>query len=758
MLNFLRKYQKIVFGAVTGALIISILFFGSYGAMMTPQTEEKDQILGNAMDGSPVSKLYIEKMMRFLSTDHSDQDVRFSGKIPNYFNSGVIREDFIETGFAKLLAIHYFDFIKKDLEERLEKQKSFRGYQHPAASFISAETLRNQMLPALARDVAQIKNKDFTITKENLDVLFHAYTESRHFSSDLLRQFLGYQQDRYDWIAKDPYLYQGDLSLFHFHDVEDWFGPTFHQMLCQAIHNMALYAKQQGFKVTEKEAKADLLKIGYESLTAHSSEPVTDELFNNAWKQVLASCRVSEKEAIRIWQEVLLCKKMLEEEKQSILVDHLCDADFANFGGEAREVAVYSLPAELQFKDFGSLMKFQVYLEAVAKNKKEASLIDLPKQFKTKEEIAMAHPELLVDSFDLLIKQVKASELGIHVSYKQLIDWQIAHQKELKVAFEQIALMKEQQDFIEVLDHLDDATRSKIDKYSLKQIIKENPELIAKSLEQASSEKKTLVTSILRDEVSLPGIIDPKEFFNLLTQTTESKIENFSQDQEHFYTIEVVSTSKEPELLSFKRAKELGVLEKMLDAKLQKHLQAAKSAQPSLFLNEKGEAKPFESVKEHIGAFYFKELLEKLDKLSAQETKQKNIYHHYADLRLLSFMQKAKEDIEKTGSHSPYLQKELFAHLEARDEKVKRSDKKEYVKESLFELSEGTFSPLITASRGDLCFYKVLSRLPSDPKEMASAIERKQKLLGEEARRKLMLELAKQMVEKESLHLEQAQR
>ena len=757
MLNFLRKHQKIIFGVVTCALIVSIVFFGSSGARMQSDVQEKDHIIGTAIDGSSISKLSIEKMMRFLSTDERDQDVRFSGRVPNFFNDGVIKNDFIETGFAKMLTEHYFEFLSQDLADRLDRQKSFRGYQHPSAPFISAEGLWTQMLPSLGRHLGVVRAKEFTLTKDNLDVLFDLYKESHQFSTDLLRQFLGYQQERYEWIAKDPYLARGDLSLFHFHDIEDWFGPSFNQMICQAIHNISLYAKQKGIKVSPQEAKADLFKNGYTALSAHSTEKITNELLADSWRQVLASCKVTEKEAIAIWQKVLLCKKIFQEEKQAVLVDRLCDNDYAQFAEESREIKLYTLPSEFQFKDFLSLMKFQIYLEAIAKSKKEASQCDLPHQFKSKEEIAKTSPELLIDTFEVSMKQIKASDLMQHVSYKSLMDWQAEHIAQLKIAFEELALLAVTIDPLEALDQVSDEIRSKIDHYSLRQMLKEKPSIVETALKEAKEVKKELTTSILHDQVKLEGISDAKQLIALFEQKKEVeplRIENYSQDKEHFYTFEVISKSSEPELLTYKKAKELGVLDKMLDQRLEKNLEAAKSLKPHLFANEKGEAKTFEMVKTHIAAYCFKDLLEQLDKHHKVEHK-KETYDHYADLRLLNFVQKAKEDIVKTDKHSSYLLPELFCHLEVRDEKVQRKDKKAFAQEDLFDLKEGDFSTIQSPQKGELCFYQIINTKGDQQADLAKAIEKKQKLLGDEAQKKLMAELAKELIEKEALHLEQ---
>lgn len=381
MLSLLRKYQKVVFGSVAASIVVSVMFFGTYDAVIDRVEKPKDISIGACVDGSKMSKMHIQSMVRFLSSDQKDAEAYHS--LPNFFNEGVIAKDFIETGFASMLASQYFEELQDEWNARLEKEKKFRPYSHPSAPFISAENLWAQFLPSLQESMQAIRSSTFTWTKDNCHLLFDLYKENTKFPSTFLRRFLSYQQNQYEWIPKDPYLQEGDLALFHFHNPEDWFGRRFIELAAQVIHNCAIYAKQKGYEVGYEEAKADLLKQGYESMRSYFEGQVNAEQLDRCWRQTLMTCQMDEREAVKIWQEVLLFRKLFEDWGNTTLVDQLSLDSMNQYAQESREIEKYVLPKQLQLKDFASMLKLQVYLEQVAKDKIEG--LALPRSFKTKE-------------------------------------------------------------------------------------------------------------------------------------------------------------------------------------------------------------------------------------------------------------------------------------------------------------------------------------------------------------------------------------
>lgn len=768
MLNFLRKYQKVVFGAVTAALILSISFFGSYGAISNRPAKEEDHIIGTSVDGSNMSRLQIDKMMRFLATDKMDAEIVYKNTMPNFFNDGVIRKDFIETGLAHMLVESYFDELKEDLVVRLEKQKRFKTYAHPGAPFVSVETICSQFVPSLSENLKKIRAKDFQVTPENFKVLANLYVESSKLPSSLVRRFLSYQESQYQWIQKDPYLSQGDLSLFYFHDVNDWFGSNFVELISQFIHNASLYAKEKGYKVSYEEARAELLKQGYDALVENSQENVTAEILDKYWRENLLTLRLDEKQAVAIWQKVMLFRKLFNDYGQSVFVDTLAYNEYHNYTSEAVEVQCYTLPHELQLGDFHSFLKFQIYLESIAKEKKLALQLDPPQVLKTVEELRQEVPSLVEKSYEVELAHLRREDAALEIGVKEMWEWQSKEEnwKKLKEEFKELALAKPSEDPIEVLDRLRDDIRFSVDKFSRNEILKEKPELIVKALEEIPLEKKTLELCLGDGFFVLEGIQDNGALESLLNEALTASdavfqgLQNYTQDEKHYYRIKALSKPSDARLLSFKEASSKGILEKLLDEKLQKFHKSAQAATPGSFQNEDGSFKDFSSVKNQIGAFVYKDLLEAIEKdfvKGGGKLKigpQKEPLEFYATHRFYHFMRESKEDVEKKGLESIYLQQNHLYHLESKKEVVKRKQKTPWASEEIFAMSENAYSPVHVASNGEMSFYQVVKKLEVEDEELLEEVKKGQQLMAQDAKRHLMQEILALLESTDSIHLE----
>jgi GcvH upstream region-like protein len=763
MLNFLRKYQKVVFGMVTAALIVSISFFGSYGALAGSTSKEKDRTIGNAIDGSSISRLDINRMVRFLSTDKMDTEVSYKNSMPNFFNDGVIRKDFIQTGLAQMLVELYFEELKADLKVRLEKEKNFVPYAHPQAPFLSAEGIWAQFLPSLHHNLAKIKEKDFEISPENFRVLAEVYLESSRLPSSLLRRFLSYQESQYQWLTKDPYLAQGDLSLFHFHDVKDWFGEDFVEIIAQFIHNSSIYAKQKGYKVSYEEAKADLLKQGYDALSEQTQETISAEVLDKHWKNNLMTLGMTEMQGVAVWQKVMLFRKLFEDYGQSAFVDKMMYDEYKAYTCESMELQRYKLPKDLQVGDFHTFLKLQLYLEAIAKDKQVAHQLNPPRAFKTLEEIQKETPALLEKKYEVEIAHAKREDALLDITLKETWDWESEEENWKKLRAEFKELSTQQGDPLEILDGLRGEVRLAVDTFAKNEILKGKETLISKVLESKPLEKKTLHLSVDAAVVSLEGIHDNEALRTLLERAAVAPDEvkellgMYTQDEKNYYFIRALSKPSDLHLLSFQEASD--VLETMLDKKLKKHHKAAEAANPSLFRQEDGKSKDFSAVKNHIGAFIYKDLLEAIKKdflASGGQLTSEPTLEFYATHRFYHFARESKADIEKKGQQSVYVQKETPYHLEAEETLVKRKEKTPWMPQELFSMQEETFSPLHVAGNGDISFFKVLKKVLVEDKDGAQEMKEGQRLLAEDAKRYLMQELLVLVTSRESIHLEKA--
>lgn len=754
MLNFLRKYQKIVFGVVTAALIVSITFFGSYGAMTQVAMKEKDVILGKAIDGSKISKRHLDNMKKFLVSDQYDTDLYAVNSRPNIFNDGVIRKDLIQSGLAPMIASAYFEKIQHDLQERLEKQKTFKGYQHPAAPFLSSENLYAQFVPELRDHLLKIRSEQFVVSKETLGDVFSLYEAATNFPTEYVRRFLTYQQNQYEWLAKDPYLASGDLSLFCFHHAEDWFGPAFIQAATQIIHNGALLAKQQGMKVSYEEAKNDLIKNGFEALKAYYQEKVTAEHLDQAWKGLLGQMHMSEKETVSIWQEVLLFRKLLEDKGSSVLVDAFSQEEFHKFAAEAREIERFSMSSDWQVSDFASLAQLQTYFDAVAVRNKNQKILDLPSELKTATEVAKYYPELLEKTYQVELSSLDLEELTSKLSLKEIWEWEAVEENFAKLCtkFKELYPSKEGENKQQALDSLTDHVRFQVDKFAALEILKTQQQLIEQELQAKAADKKTWKVSLSDEKLPLQGIAHPKELLDLLEVSLQATQEDalqalqcYSQDGQHFYKIKLVEKPSAPRVLTFKEAKASKVLDKILDKKLKQEQKAFETTHLSACLKEDGTPKTFEMIRLDIAAYVYKPLLQELEKQVGKEALKDLTAKEKLDLlakyRFLGFMEKAQQDISAAGEASDFLQKDKLFHVETFRHSIKRKETKPWMTEEMFSLKQGEMSLVCLDKSSEISFFKVLSFDLQDQEQIADKIREKQQALAKEAKKELMGQL-----------------
>lgn len=779
MLNFFRKYQKIVFGVVTAALILSLSLFGATNNFGSKAIKEEDFVLGTAIDGSNISKLSIEKMTRFLATDRFDAEMQASRSIPNFFNDGVIRRDFLESGLGTMLAKQYFDIIEKDLQQRLEKQKRFTPYMHPQAPFLSAQNIYAQFVPGVQENLTKIKKDDFQLTPDNFQTLSDLYVESSRFPTNYLRQFLSYQESQYKWLQKDPYIREGDLSLFYFHNLEDWFGANFIELVAQFIHNAAIYAKAKGYKVSYEEARSDLFKGGFEALQAQAGEQeISPELLGKYWKQQLYSLRMDEKAAVSIWQKVLLFRKVFDDFGQSIFLDKLTYEQYQDYTSEATEVKLYTLPTEYKCKNFRDFLKFQTYIEAVSRDELAAKSLLPTSEQKPVSMIEKKTPELLEKVYEVELSHVTKGEVARGVSLKDTWNWQqkAANFDKLKGEFKVLLSTNPKSDAerMDILDQLSDQERIEIDEYTRNEILKTRLDQIKVALDQKAPETKVIHVSLGKEITPLNGIYETAEFISVLDQAplktelelTENQqlakqsLQLYSQDEENYYKIQVVKKPLETRLLSYQEALNLKVLDKLLDEKLKKHEASARAIEPAAFVTEDGRSKEFKDVKDQIGKILYNDLIKLIEKDFTKSGRkiahdsEKQALDFIAQHRLYHFVKVAKEDIEYLGEESMYLDKANRFHLVESDECIKRKEKASWTDESTFSMKENAWSQIHVDTSGLLSFYQIVKKSKGDKEKMLDEIKEGQSLISKDAKRFLMSDLLSEIYQSDSIHIE----
>jgi hypothetical protein len=416
MMNFLRKHQKKMFIAITVMIIASFTFFGTSATLGTQDIPDKK--LGVALDGSPIMEREMHAMVRFISMGTNE----------------LLKNDLMSTGLTAILAERYFDELKGEFEEKLDKARRFTPYSHPQAPFLSAAQVWSRFIPQLPHHLEEVQKGD--LSPKTFAAYCDLYLDQVAFPPELLRRVLVYQQQQYSWISPDMGLSDTRrLVLFDAHSFEEWFGPRFTEVLGKFLFNAAAIAEKKGYKVTTDEARAHLLQTCLKTLRSiPSQQEITFADASEFLRIQLQMSSVDESTAVKMWKKAMLVHRLFNEVGQGIFVDPQSYQQFSSFADETATVEVYQLPAILRLSDFRSLLKLQYYVEAVAPKLKK--IADLPRQFFSSEEVEKKIPELVVSRYVMEVSKVTKEEVGGRLTLKETWDYEVSNEGWQKLSTE----------------------------------------------------------------------------------------------------------------------------------------------------------------------------------------------------------------------------------------------------------------------------------------------------------------------------------
>ena len=585
MLAVLRKYQKFFIAIVSVFLVFSFLFFGLFGALQRMPKRAQDKVIGKAIDGSDLSLIRSEGLVRLISSDYLDNHLIQRRQMPNLFNDGVIRKDFIQTGLGAMIAEKYFDEIKEDLKKRHEQAVKFKPYEHPQAKFLSMATVWAQFAPELGSRVKSVQEMEFG--PGVFDALARTYVDQGGLNAEAMRRMLYSQQSQFQWMQPDPFLVHGDLGLFGAHSLEDWFGRRFLEIAAQVVHNSAILAEQKGYKVGYQEAKADLMQNGYEYLCAsRRGETIGASDVAEMFEKQLMHLHMSEKEAVDCWREVMLFRRLFDEIGGSVYLDPLLQKQYDAYANAGRKVTTYRLSETVRKEPYLATL----YSELVG-----VKSDGFPMEAKDASDVP---GELKEERFFADVASIDKLSLTERVSVKEMLSYELdaENYKQLKAKFAELKKAESREERLASLDALPSGIRDQLDSYVRLQVIDLHPEWIQQALDEAQPEEQVLHVALAGDREPLPGITHLEAFTELLKSKSE-KLNAFSDDGKHFYKIQVKKFGAGPEILTFQEALEAKALEKLMNRKLEKAYISIREKSPETYKDEKGEWKPWYEVK-----------------------------------------------------------------------------------------------------------------------------------------------------------------
>lgn len=797
MLDFFRRHQRYFFIIITIVIVISFSFFGTYSSMSDGSFRE--QIAFTTVSGKEIPRHELDEMVAFIGTDSLDKLLFGGAWGPNFLNNGVIRQDFLETGLASMLAEQYSGELQSDLASRLEKEKRHTLYSHPQAPFIGVDAAWTNFAPAMKAHYDTLKSSVDPLNAAALNARVALFLGERQFPSPILKQIMRYQEKQYNWVTPDRNLDYMDLSLFGYHTIEDWFGPRFVRLVAEFIINTAAIAEQKGYEVTKADALADLYRNSDISYQQNKSNPQIgvaniQEYFNEQLRRL----GMDSNKAAKLWRQVLLFQRYFQDMGSSVFVDPSTFANLDSYALEGVEGEMFRLPTDLRFNNYRTLQKFEVYLDAVSKRgDSNKELLGLPTTFLSANEVSKSSPELVQKNYVLEIAQADKKSLQGKVGVKESWNWEVEDKNWNKLGkqFSDIGLKKAstREERFAALDALDDKARAKVDAFAREAIVEEHPEWLEAALEEAQPERM-VVGMHEKGKSPFVGLENGTTLIQLLDaaplagqeastvtpaqKTAEEKLSRFTGDKNTYYRIAVIERAAQPEVVSFSDALKEGTLDGILDAKLEAHYLKIRDNSPGEFQRDDKSWKPFTEVKDLVADNYFEKVLQAIrsyyaSKIAPNEAPQEMIGDFAATLRFLPYMNGVEEKLQKDPAAIDKWTRESAKIARATDSlpqstpladqwkllrspfKTTRSSADDMDKTTLLALTDNSWSKVEAPANGDIKFMHVERKInDTDNKAIADNISIARRLLSSDAQQKLMNNTLKEIKEKNAISLE----
>lgn len=779
MLHVFRTYQRYIYLVVTFVIIISFSFFGTYSTIVSNPT--RDQIVFTAVDGTPVKRSELDEMVVFLSTDSEDKLIYGGAWGPNFLNDGVIKRDFMASGLATLLAQEYISELSEELNARHEKEKKYQFYVHPQAKFISSDAAWKFYAPGLSSSLAAFKKITSPTDKNAFATRIELYLSEKKFPAHFLRQALMMQEQKQSWVNHDYTLDQLDLSLFGHHTLEDWFGPRFVRLIAEFVINAAKVAQREGYQVSKEEALADLLhnaQVSYQQNARNSNIGVANSI--EYYNEQLRRMGMDQNLAVKIWQQVLLSRRLFNDIGNAVLVDNLVMSNFQKHSRESIEGVVYELPKELHLSSSRSLGKLELYLAAVSKkNEDAAGSLKLPSEYLSATEVSKKYPELVQKRYQLQFTEANKQSLQAKISVRETWNWQVTEENwaKIKREFPELAVKKgdAREDRFQALDSLDDETRLRVDTFARTQIVEEHPEWLSEALDQARQQTLTVSLSAKGNHSIFEGLEDGQELVRFLDKAEVKTADketvepiNFTADGRHYYRIVVLDRDTDTSILTFAEASREGILDELLDRELNSYYELNRDLNPDLYQNEDLSWKLFSDVEDKVLEQYFAKTLRAIEKdyrATNKSQTEKMTMSMLVPLRFYAYLNEAKTKMQKDPKAEEELtvqskEETATAGLSKRSElnrqwklikKDARLERSTYGEnKELFALEQGQWSQVVTAPNGNLSIF--FAKQKGDVADVSQEkIQALQELLGAEAKANYMTHLVAEIKDKKAI-------
>lgn len=538
MLTFFHKHQKKFIAIVI--VIVGISGLGIGWKRSPGETKYSNRVVYKSKSG----RKYTDHEFAVLRKFFVYEAYPFPGdpNAWNFLNEGLLTERFLtnKVGERVFLQTYAKGFPKNTWE------RHYQSYRRFDAPFVSAEEVWKASAPRLYEAFQRLQDADDLVSPEAFIARVRLFLEEKKFPHYVLKQMLEYRRKMFNLPEDQGLLVSKDLQLFGYKHIGDWFGEDYVQEALKIFLNFIDEQKRHVAMPSMREARQDFYdkaRRAYHRIQPQVADPAYSfDYFVQAYFHFLD---VSESEFLRLYREILLCKRAFLLLDGMVAFDYQPLQAFFTMGKDTTTVELVKLPKEYQFKAQDDLAAFETYLHLVCPPKQHP--LEIPTKFRPVAAIKELEPKLVGQRFSLRYQTIELKKLEHTIPMAEVYRWyQDSDNFDLLLQeFPQMEGCSSSKDFYKLKPAFVDSLHS----FVRKTILRNSEERIQQALTLADSHVHDVFLSYGK-ETSLEGITDG----SLLAEAcmTSPVLPLYTQDNEHYYAFQVLECQDAEEVIPYR--------------------------------------------------------------------------------------------------------------------------------------------------------------------------------------------------------------
>jgi hypothetical protein len=367
-------------------------------------------------------------------------------------------------------------------------------------------------------------------------------------------------------------------------------------------------------------------------------------------------------------------------------------------------------------------LQLKLYAQAVRAERSSlhTALLDIPEVFLAPEELEKLYPPLVARDCKISYVYVAQKALASRIALTRTWEWELQDaswallQQHFPFLCETVPLKADSVERrSQILEQLSPQQRFEVDEWSRMCIVESSPEEIRSALDELPMEEAVVYLrkegtrfpfsrtdicgsdgAALQDLLEL-AVCRGREPSSPQETAASERLAFLRTEGGVYYRIQVLERSHEKRIMTFAEVFSDGTLQRLLDRRLQDSYAEVRKKNPAWFRGPHGDWKPWEEVRELIGASLYFDLLK-----SAKNGDKQPDLDQWTRKSLLQYVSQIREQMVHGTFCSPKDPMAAQWCLIREDVAVQRGKKDEGVlpKEQVFNMREGEWSPVMTFS------------------------------------------------------------